>query len=92
MAATWGGRRAVAALDWVRAKGRRENLPCCICRQPIDYSLRGDPEACSVQHIKSRNLYPELTWVRSNWGPAHLRCNTAAGDGSRALLDLGATY
>lgn len=89
---TWGGRRATAALDWMRAKGRRENLPCCICQQPIDYDLRGSEEACSVQHVKSRKHYPHLTWDRSNWEPAHLRCNKSAGDGTGEALNLGVTY
>lgn len=77
----WSGRAAQDALRWVRAKGKREHLPCVICGMPIDYDLRGTEMSCSVQHIKSRHHYPELTWDRSNWAPSHLACNKRAGTG-----------
>lgn len=86
---SWDGRRATAALDKVRARGRRNKERCCICDQPIDYDLRKDEMACSVQHVKSRIDYPELTWVESNWKPAHLACNKRAG--ARQDLGLGIT-
>ena len=76
----WSGRAAQDALRWVRAKGRRQNLPCCICGEPLDYDLRGGDWSCSVQHIKPRSRFPELTWDRANWAPSHLRCNKRAGD------------
>lgn len=80
----WGGRRATDALDRVRAEGRRLRQPCCICRQPIDYSLPAThPQGCTVQHVRSRKHFPHLTWVASNWKPAHRECNTSAGAGDR---------
>ena len=76
---SWGGRRASEALRRVKAEGRRNDTPCVICGQPIDYHLTyPDPASCSVQHIKSRKHYPHLIWVPSNWGPAHLSCNKSA--------------
>ena len=76
----WGGRRAQEALRKVKAEGRRRRMPCCICRQRIDYDLvKPHPDACTVQHVKSRKAFPELTWDPSNWGPAHATCNFAAG-------------
>ncbi|MGU3409126.1 hypothetical protein ACLBWP_03380 [Microbacterium sp. M1A1_1b] len=75
----WSGRRRAEALDQVKALGRRLNLPCCLCQQPIDYDLRGTEDSCSVQHIRSRKRYPQLTWDPSNWAPAHLGCNKSAG-------------
>lgn len=76
----WAGRRRADALVWVKANGRRKGLPCCICKQGIDYSLAyPHPQSCSVQHVKSRQAYPMLTWDRGNWAPAHLDCNKAAG-------------
>lgn len=76
----WSGRRRAEALVRVKAEGRRTNAPCCICKQDIDYSLSyPDEQSCSVQHVKSRNAYPHLTWDPSNWKPAHLSCNKAAG-------------
>ena len=78
----WGGRRAQDALARVKALGRRRKTPCCICHQPIDYGLPStDPNGCSVQHVKSRKRFPQLTWVLSNWAPAHLRCNQSDGVG-----------
>lgn len=80
----WGGRRAAEALQRVRSIGRRAKAPCCICEQPIDYSLAGThPDGCTVQHVKSRKLFPQLTWAASNHAPAHRSCNTSAGDGTR---------
>lgn len=78
----WGGRRAADALQFVKARGRKRKTPCCICGQPINYSLPStDPNGCSVQHIRARKLFPELTWLASNWAPAHLACNQSHGTG-----------
>lgn len=76
----WEGRARQDALRWVKAKGRRANTPCVICDQSINYSLEyPHPQSCSVQHVKPRSLFPQLTWVRSNWAPSHLDCNKGAG-------------
>ena len=76
----WSGRRRADALLRVKAEGRRRESTCCICKQSIDYSLAyPHPQSCSVQHLKSRKTYPHLTWDPSNWAPAHLDCNKAAG-------------
>lgn len=88
----WGGRRANEALERTRTVGRARNLPCFICRLPIDYDLRWpDKMSCTVQHIISRFARPDLTWVPSNWAPAHLTCNSSAGTGAADPYDLGAT-
>lgn len=87
---TWGGRKAQAALRLVKADGRRHHRPCILCGEPIDYDLEyPHPRSCSVQHIKSRYHYPELTWDRTNWSACHLQCNQQAGTGES--LDLGET-
>lgn len=84
----WGGRRKKQATEFVRRRGEAQGLPCCICRQPIDYSLRyPHPSSCSVQHVKSQSAFPHLRWEPSNWAPAHLLCNTGLGAGDPA--DLG---
>lgn len=78
----WSGRRAQDALARVKSIGRRKKAPCCICGQRIDYSLPSrEPEGCTVQHIKSRKLFPHLTWDPKNWAPAHGACNQSAGTG-----------
>lgn len=79
---TWNGRRAADALAYVKAKGRREGEVCFICREAIDYSVPStEPDGCTVQHVKSRKYFPHLTWLRSNWRPAHRSCNSSAGSG-----------
>jgi hypothetical protein len=86
----WNGRRAQQALQWVRhnygpggslATDKAHGDPCCICHQPINYSARGTDDALTVQHVKSRRDYPQLTWDQRNWKPAHASCNYAAGTG-----------
>lgn len=85
----WEGRRRADALRWVKAQGRANKSVCVICKLVIDYDLAyPDPKSCSVQHLKSRKHFPMLTWVRSNWAPAHLDCNQVAGAGD-PLPDLG---
>ena len=75
----WGGRRARAALARVKARGARNQTPCCLCEAPIDYRLDyPDPWSCSVEHVKARATYPELTWDPANHAPAHLQCNISA--------------
>lgn len=88
----WGGRAANEALRRIKTNGRAHNHPCCICNGPINYDLAyPDPMSCSVQHVKSRNTHPELTWVTTNHQPAHLVCNQSAGDGTSSPYDLGIT-
>lgn len=87
----WSGRRAAAALRQVKARGRRLNLPCCLCGQPIDYSIPSTEESgCTVQHVRSRKHFPHLTWDPSNWAPAHRGCNSSDGAGEN-LREQGVT-
>ena len=87
----WSGRRVTVALRRVKTLGRRAGAPCVICEQPINYDLTyPHPQSCSVQHLVSRSIRPDLTWDPSNYGPAHLDCNKADGDGT-SRLDLGMT-
>jgi hypothetical protein len=57
---------------------------------PIDYNLRERDDSLSVQHVKSQKWYPQLTWERTNWRPAHLLCNKSAG-ADNGLSGLGIT-
>lgn len=83
-APAWNGRRAAEALQRVKSLGRKRRSPCWECEQPIDYSLPSThPDGCTVQHVKSRKLFPELTWDPSNWKPCHKACNESAGSGDR---------
>lgn len=84
----WAGRRRADALRHVKAKGIANDEPCCICGQPIDYTLSYPaPWSCSVQHLRSQRDFPKLRWDPSNWGPAHLDCNTS--EGARVGTSLG---
>jgi hypothetical protein len=64
---------------------RRRRHPCCICRQPIDYTLEWpDPRSFSVEHVRSWHDYPALREDPTNLDAAHLSCNTSKGDGVRS--------
>lgn len=68
----------VTVRERARALLRREAGPCWICGLPIDYSLRTpDPGSFEVDHKIPRDKAPELSTARSNWAPAHRRCNRA---------------
>lgn len=89
---TWSGRRATEALEQVRAHGQRNHLPCFICGDPINYSLRSpNGLSCSVQHIKNKRDYPELMWDPTNWAPAHLDCNRGDGTKGTTAQSIGLT-
>ena len=87
----WEGRRRATALARVKARGARNQTPCCLCDKPIDYRLTyPDPWSCSVQHIKTRWEHPELTWDPMNQLPAHLRCNWEAPKGPTGSVKVSA--
>lgn len=66
---------------------RAERRPCCICKQPIDYSLVWPDEGSfSVEHIKPWSTHPELREDPSNLDAAHLGCNSARGRRSKPSL------
>ena len=58
----WGGGRAAKAADYCK---RVYGWTCWLCGHAIE------PGDYSVDHVKERRHYPELTWEPSNWRPAH---------------------
>lgn len=65
---------------WERLKAevKARRGPCCLCQQPIDYSLSWpDPGSFSVEHIKPWHDYPHLREDPANLAGAHLGCNTS---------------
>ena len=73
------------------ANQRAKHKACCICHQPIDYTLTYPHEdSFSVEHIKPWSQYPELREEPSNLDSAHLRCNKAKQDKTPAPA-LGTT-
>ena len=66
----WSGRKATEAKAWCQA-----NLGwvCWLCGRGIaanDYS---------VDHVVPRSVDPSLTWVKTNWRPAHFRSHKEWG-------------
>lgn len=88
--AAWSGRRAADALEQVRRNHAPKRTKCVICHQRINYATKGRRDSLSVQHLRSRRDFPHLTWEPSNWAPAHLYCNIAAGPGGQST-DIGLT-
>lgn len=81
MAKSRGSRRQ----KQLAANLRRQCRPCCICRQPIDYTLQWpDPDSFSVEHIRPWSDHPHLREDPSNLDAAHLRCNSSKGDGAHS--------
>lgn len=59
----WNGSRAVEARQWcIKHLGRI----CWLCGHYIE-----DLNDYTVDHELERSTHPELTWVKSNWRPAH---------------------
>jgi len=80
-------RRFIKLAAEVRAKRR----PCCLCGQPIDYTLdRGHPQSFTVEHIQPISTHPHLAEDPSNMDAAHRSCNSSRGNGPRKT-DLGVT-
>lgn len=82
-----------------RAECAAASLPCWLCRQPIDYTIRWRPGrpipdgAFEADHFKTWSKYPALRLDRANLRPAHHSCNRARSDKpaheARAVLALG---
>ena len=60
----WGGGRAQKAAEYCK---RVYGWTCWLCGHEIT------PDDYTVDHVKERKQYPELTWEPSNWRPAHKR-------------------
>ena len=64
-------------------------LPCHICNQPIDYSLKWPhPESWSLDHDRSVKEAPQLIMDLGNWRASHLDCNQRKGT-EDAAIDIG---
>lgn len=88
MAGPNSGRRG---RNWNRLKAnlRAQHRPCCICGQPIDYTLRWpDPQCFTVQHIKPWSTHPHLREDPANLDAAHLSCNTSLSDRDQSTAQL----
>ena len=68
---------------------RRRGGPCCICGQPIDYTLPpSSAQGFTTAHYRSVQHHPELALDPTNIkGPAHRSCNSGEGDATVHPLD-----
>lgn len=73
--------RTTASFRRLAASLRREQRPCWLCRQPIDYSAAdGHPDAFTVDHIIPLSIDPSLAEVWTNLDAAHAACNKSRGN------------
>lgn len=73
----------------LKRQGRRDNLPCWICKQPIDYDLDyRHPMAYTYDHIEPIGAGGD---PRGAGRPAHRGCNSRRGDGAREFEQVGVT-
>lgn len=68
----------------VKARARRGEV-CCRCGQRIDCNLEWpDPASCSTDHFPHPlSTHPHLAEEPTNLAPAHLSCNSSAGNKGR---------
>lgn len=79
---------------WQRLKAnlRMERRPCCLCGQPIDYSLAWpDPGSFSVEHLRPWSLDPAGREDPANLGASHLGCNSSRQTKEIGEVTLGDT-
>lgn len=82
-----------------RAECSAASLPCWLCGQRIDYTLKQRPGrpipdgAFEADHYKGWAAYPQLRLDRGNLRPSHHRCNRGRSDKpaeqARVTLALG---
>lgn len=72
-----------AKREALKRRGKREQLPCWICRMPIDYDLDWrDAMAYTYDHVKPVNAGGSM---RGEGRPAHRSCNSRRGDESNRV-------
>lgn len=79
----WTGGISRKARDYLMRKIRDGEISgdCCLCGLEIDLSVPYPNREClTTQHVVPRSVAPHLTDDPSNWAPAHMSCNQAAGD------------
>ncbi len=87
-------RRARTIRANVKAQAATAGASCVECGQPIDYGLEPNhPDAFTMAHELPVATHPHLAEEPANIkGPAHRRCNSAAGTSTGVgLSDLGLT-
>jgi 5-methylcytosine-specific restriction endonuclease McrA len=82
-------RKAKANRDELYELGKRLNLVCWICKEPIDYDAPANhPNAFEADHVIPRSKDMTLAEERANLAPSHCRCNRSRGN-KAPLMGLG---
>ncbi|ATZ08318.1 HNH endonuclease [Corynebacterium striatum] len=72
-----------------KARCTKDNTPCHLCGQPIDYTAPPQtPDAFELDHYYPRSTHPELVEDPANFRAAHSNCNRSRGKGT-AIHTLG---
>lgn len=72
-----------------KAKCIKEQAPCHLCGQPIDFTAAPQtPDAYELDHYYPRSTRPELTDDPANFRAAHSSCNRSRCKGT-AVFALG---
>ena len=80
--------RSTGAYQKARAELRTLGLPCWVCRQPIDYTLRWPhPGSFTADHVIELDRGGDLT-DPANLRACHARCNIRRGNYYRQGRDL----
>ena len=74
----------------IRDAQKSRRLPCNLCGQPIDYSLKWPhPQSFSADHIRPYEHNPDLRLDPGNVQSSHLRCNQSKGDNQHYSAGMG---
>ena len=79
-----------AGWSWVQLRNKRIAMarsraePCCLCGQPIDYTLKGiDPWGPTAEHHNAVKTNGKVVVPLEELGVAHLTCNSRSGGALR---------
>lgn len=76
--------------NWLIAEANGNPI-CYFCKRPINLRLtKTSRESFTIEHLKPKGQYPELTKTISNLVAAHKSCNSAKGTktAEKALADI----
>ena len=80
------------AVNDYREKCKRDQPPCWLCGQAIDYDTTDpySPDSLQVDHMFPVSTHPDLAADQENMRPSHAGCNLSRGN-SMTLPELGTT-
>lgn len=62
-------------------QGKKENSPCWLCGQPIDYDVEPNStdESHNLDHFIPVSVNPSMQYDPANWRHSHRICNILRG-------------